>query len=70
MNPSLSSDIVANTKLLSWLLERVKGKEHDENRGYAAELLSILLQDSTPNRLAFSKADGVEVLLSVLSVGP
>jgi hypothetical protein len=43
-------------------------KTHDENRGYAAELLSILLQDNSKNRLEFGKQDGVEALLKVLSV--
>ena len=41
---------------------------HDENRSYAAELLSILLQDNRPNRLELGKKDGVEIMLKVLSV--
>ncbi|KAM6495842.1 Catenin-beta-like, Arm-motif containing nuclear domain containing protein [Amanita muscaria] len=66
-NPDLATQLVAKTKILSWLLNRIETKNHDENRGYAAELLSILLQSNTPNRLEFGKQDGVEVILKVLS---
>lgn len=67
-NPDLSVQLVSKTKMMNWLLDRVQGKSHDENRSYAAELLSILLQNSTPNRQEFGKKDGVETLLKVLSV--
>ncbi|KAG9317673.1 Catenin-beta-like protein [Chiua virens] len=67
-NPELSVPFVSKTKIMSWLLERVRSKTHDENRGYAAELLSILLQNSVSNRQEFGKKDGVEVILKVLSV--
>lgn len=54
---------------MPWLLTRVQAKTHDENRGYAAELISILLQDNTPNKIALGeKFDGVETILKVLSV--
>ena len=67
-NPQLSTKLVEKTTVLKWLLDRIQRKEHDENRGYAAELLSILLQDNQKNRLEFGKADGVEILLKTLSV--
>ncbi|KAE9410576.1 DUF1716-domain-containing protein [Gymnopus androsaceus JB14] len=38
-----------------------------ENRGYAAELLSILLQDNKVNRLELGKKDGIETILKVVS---
>ncbi|KAF7966183.1 hypothetical protein HWV62_39738 [Athelia sp. TMB] len=66
-NPSLSTQLIAKTSLLTWLLNRVQAKAHDENRGYAAELISILLQGNVDNRLEFGKKDGVETLLKVLS---
>lgn len=53
---------------MQWLLKRIQVEEHDENRGYAAELLSILLQSSVDNKDALAKHDGVEILLKVLSV--
>jgi beta-catenin-like protein 1 len=68
LNPSLSRKIVTETTFLKWLLSRIQAKTHDENRGYAAELLSILLQNDRENRLTFSKHDGMEIVLQVLSV--
>jgi hypothetical protein len=67
-NPPLAERLVLKTKLLPWLLNRIQSKTHDENRGYAAELLSILLQGSRLNRLELGKKDGVETLLNVASV--
>lgn len=69
-NPQLSAQLVKKTTILPWLLNRIQSKTHEENRGYAAELLSILLQDNQDNRLEFGKKDGVEILLKTLSVCP
>ncbi|KAG6917898.1 hypothetical protein DXG01_000507 [Tephrocybe rancida] len=66
-NPQLSTKLVEKTSILSWLLKRIQSKTHDENRGYAAELLSILLQDNQKNRQEFGKQDGVETTLKTLS---
>lgn len=67
-NPKLSSQLVTKTSMLTWLLNRIQSKTHDENRGYAAELMSILLQSDVENRLELGKKDGVETILKVLSV--
>jgi beta-catenin-like protein 1 len=67
-DPKLSTHLVSKTSLFTWLLQRIESKKHDENRGYAAELLSILLQDNHPNRLELGEKDGVETILKVLSV--
>lgn len=66
--PELAERLVLKTKLLPWLLNRAQSKTHDENRGYATELLSILLQGSQLNRLELGKDDGVEILLNIASV--
>ena len=66
--PPLAERLVLKTKLLPWLLNRTQSKTHDENRGYAAELLSILLQGSQLNRIELGRRDGVEILLNVASV--
>ncbi|KAF8591532.1 DUF1716-domain-containing protein [Ramaria rubella] len=66
-NPQLSVMLVKNTNILPWLLKRISAKIHDENRGYAAEVLSILLQDNRDNRLVLGSKGGVETLLKVLS---
>ncbi|KIK30812.1 hypothetical protein PISMIDRAFT_87023 [Pisolithus microcarpus 441] len=66
-NPDLSEKLVSQTKIMNWLLERILWKAHDENRCYAAELLSILLQNSPANREQLGKKDGVETILKALS---
>ena len=66
--PGLASTLVSKTTVMQWLLKRIQGEKHDENRSYAAELLSILLQTSVDNKNALAKYDGVETLLKVLSV--
>ncbi|KAF7775959.1 hypothetical protein Agabi119p4_4352 [Agaricus bisporus var. burnettii] len=66
-NPELSKSPALKSNLMPWLLNRVQAKVHDENRGYAAELLSILLQNDMENRLEFGKNDGVEIILKALS---
>jgi beta-catenin-like protein 1 len=67
-SPSLASDLLSKTKILPWLLNRIQSKIHDENRGYSAELLSILLQNSQSNKLLLGQNDGVEIILKVLAV--
>ncbi|KAF8205017.1 Catenin-beta-like protein [Pholiota molesta] len=66
-SPSLASDLLSKTKILPWLLNRIQSKIHDENRGYSAELLSILLQNSQSNKLLLGQNDGVEIILKVLA---
>ncbi|KAI6047141.1 Catenin-beta-like protein [Pisolithus marmoratus] len=66
-NPDLSEKLVSQTKIMNWLLERILQKTHDENRCYAAELLPILLQNSSANREELGKKDGVETVLKALS---
>ncbi|KAI9063252.1 DUF1716-domain-containing protein [Trametes sanguinea] len=66
-NAELSTQLVSKTKILPWLLNRVESTKHDENRGYAAEILSILLQNNRPNRLELGKLGGVETIMKILS---
>lgn len=69
-NPDISKTLIKKTKTLPWTLNRIQNPVQDDNRGYAAELLSILLQSDRENRLAYGKNDGVEASLKVLSVSP
>ncbi|EPT03786.1 hypothetical protein FOMPIDRAFT_1046816 [Fomitopsis schrenkii] len=66
-NADFAPQLVAKTSVLKWLLDRLQSKDHNENRGYAVEILSILLQNNRANRLEFGKQDGVETSLKVLS---
>ena len=67
-NAELSTQLVSKTTILDWVLQRIQMKNYDENKGYAAELLSILLQNNRPNRLKLIEKNGVEAILQVLSV--
>ncbi len=66
--PPLSEQVVQETTLLKWLLDRIQVKAYDSNKQYASEILSILLQESRDNRLRLAEMDGMDALLKVLSV--
>ncbi|KZO93737.1 DUF1716-domain-containing protein [Calocera viscosa TUFC12733] len=66
-DPQLSRALISKTSIMKWLLERLQNKGYDENKGYAAELVAITLQDNRENRLEYGKLDGVDVSLRVLS---
>ncbi|KIP10420.1 hypothetical protein PHLGIDRAFT_125614 [Phlebiopsis gigantea 11061_1 CR5-6] len=66
-NAELSPLLISKTTIVTWLLTRIQTKEYDDNRGYAAELLSIALQNNRENRLALGRQEGVEIMLKVLS---
>jgi beta-catenin-like protein 1 len=57
------------TKLLTWLLNRIQKQEKStsQNKQYASEILSILTQSSRSNRRHVIEADGVEILLTLLA---
>ncbi|KAJ6261708.1 LOW QUALITY PROTEIN: hypothetical protein Dda_2506 [Drechslerella dactyloides] len=65
----IAEQLVSQTKLLPWLLQRIQKKESPvtQNKQYAAELLSILMQQSSVSRTALIAADGVDALLQLLS---
>ena len=46
LDPQLAERIALRTEIMPWLLKRIQGKGYDSNRGYASEILSILLQES------------------------
>lgn len=78
LRPTLAKETVTGTKLLAWLMARIKRKgPHDQNRGYAGELLAILLQSQAGEEMSgmnrdicakFGQAEGIDCLLSVLAV--
>ncbi|KAK6539318.1 hypothetical protein TWF694_009551 [Orbilia ellipsospora] len=68
-NQAVSERVVKETKILGWLLERIKLKESpvSQNKQYSAEILSILVQNSVENRRKLIQINGVDVLLELLS---
>ncbi|KAK6338653.1 hypothetical protein TWF696_009464 [Orbilia brochopaga] len=65
----IADRLVDKTGLVKWLLQRIQVKESPvgQNKQYAAEILSILMQQSAENRLKLVAADGVDQLLQLLS---
>lgn len=68
----IAEGIATKTPLLSWLLKRLQVRESpiSQNKQYAGEVLSILLQSSVVNRKHFIQlpnTDGVDILLQLLS---
>lgn len=47
LDPALARRMAVDTQLAPWLLKRIQSKEFDSNRGYASEIISILLQENT-----------------------
>ncbi|KAF8920892.1 hypothetical protein BGZ58_004284 [Dissophora ornata] len=68
INVALAETIVAKSKLLPWMMKRLKVKAFDSNKQYCSELLAILLQSSSDNRKALGKMGGIDDLLQFLAV--
>ncbi|KAF9433296.1 hypothetical protein BGZ76_009636 [Entomortierella beljakovae] len=65
---ALAETIVSKSKLLSWIIKRLKLKTFDSNKQYCSELLAILMQSSSENRRAFGKMGGIDDLLQFLAI--
>ncbi|KAI8922394.1 DUF1716-domain-containing protein [Powellomyces hirtus] len=66
VDPALSEHVV-KTSFLQYLLQRIRVKAFDSNRQYASEMLSVLMNNSRPNRLKLGELEGIDTLLRVLS---
>jgi beta-catenin-like protein 1 len=72
---SLSSDsrvaeiIAQDATLLKWLLKRIQVLESplSQTKQYAAEILSILVQSDSANRMAIAKLGAVDTILQLLA---
>lgn len=64
-----ASRIGQETQLLTWLLARAQRpeKEVSQNKQYAAEIIAILSQDSSPNRRALISLDAVDAMLQLVA---
>ena len=61
--------IGSKTGFLRWLLNRIQVKEArlSQNSQYAAEILTIFLQASKPNRKKLTAIEGIDTFLQLLS---
>ncbi|KAG0204387.1 hypothetical protein BGX28_003639 [Mortierella sp. GBA30] len=65
---AMSETIVLKSKLLSWIMKRLKVKAFDSNKQYCSELLAILLQSSSDNRKKLGELGGIDDLLQLLAI--
>lgn len=68
IRPNLADKVCGGTKLLRWLLSRVKAREFDANKQYASEILAILLQNSPANQKRLGQINGVDALLQAVAM--
>ena len=57
--------VLEKTKLLNWLLSRLRPREFDSNKQYTSELLAILIQSSLKNQQRVADLNGIDALLQV-----
>nr|DAD32587.1 TPA_asm: hypothetical protein HUJ06_011438 [Nelumbo nucifera] len=68
VKPAVAELVCERTKLLRWLLGKVKVREFDSNKQYASEILAILLQNSTANQKRLGQMNGVDVVLQAVAL--
>ncbi|EFJ07077.1 hypothetical protein SELMODRAFT_448582 [Selaginella moellendorffii] len=68
VRPAVVELVCERSKLLKWLLTRIKVKEFDSNKLYASEILAILLQSSAANQLRLGQLNGVDTLLQSVAL--
>ncbi|KAF9195456.1 hypothetical protein BGZ51_000031 [Haplosporangium sp. Z 767] len=64
---AMAERIVLKSKLLPWIMKRLKVKAFDSNKQYCSELLAILLQSSSDNRKKLGELGGIDDLLQLLA---
>jgi hypothetical protein len=57
--------VFEKSKLLKWMLARLRPREFDSNKQYTAEVLAIFLQNSSKNQQRLADANGIDALLQV-----
>ncbi|GAQ81024.1 beta-catenin-like protein 1 [Klebsormidium nitens] len=67
VSPPVAEMVCERTKLLAWLLNRLKGREADGNKLYSSEILAILMQESSVNQKKLGQMNGIDVLLKAVA---
>ncbi|KAE8712902.1 ARM repeat superfamily protein isoform 2 [Hibiscus syriacus] len=68
VKPAVAELVYEMTKLLRWLLGKIKVREFDSNKKYASEILAILLQNSPANQKRLGQMNGVDVVLQAVAM--
>lgn len=67
VKPAVAELVCERSKLLRWILNRIKLREFDSNKFYASEILAILLQSSVANQKRLGQLNGVDTLLQAVA---
>lgn len=68
VKPQVAEIVCERTKLLRWLMGRIKVREYDPNKQYASEILAILLQNSMANQKRLGQMNGVDAILQAVAM--
>ncbi|KAJ8753422.1 hypothetical protein K2173_019821 [Erythroxylum novogranatense] len=68
VKPAVAEMVCERTKILRWLVGKIKVREFDSNKQYASEILAILLQNSTANQKRLGQMNGVDVVLQAVAM--
>ncbi|CAK9169814.1 unnamed protein product [Ilex paraguariensis] len=68
VKPAVAEMVCEKTKLMRWLLGKIKAREFDGNKQYASEILAILLQSSSANQKRLGQVNGVDVILQAVAM--
>jgi beta-catenin-like protein 1 len=68
VKPAVAELVCERTKLMRWLLGKIKVREFDGNKQYASEILAILLQTSAANQKKLGQMNGVDVVLQAVAM--
>ena len=68
VKPAAAELVCERTKLLRWLMGRIKVREFDANKQYASEILAILLQNSLANQKRLGQMNGVDSMLQAVAM--
>lgn len=68
VKPAVAELVCERTKLLRWIIGKIKVREFDSNKQYASEILAILLQSSVANQKRLGQMNGVDVMLQAVAM--
>lgn len=67
VKPEVAELVLEKTKLLKWLLARLRPRDVDANKQYASEILAILVQQSDANKRKMGAANGIDAVLQAIA---
>ena len=64
----MAEELVSRTKVLNWMLKRLKPRDFDINKGAVGENLALLLQSSQANAQKAADLNGIDAILQVCTL--